>query len=1279
MVATIPPPQIRNVAPKQNVKEFINGKRASGSAAQTTVTGLSGQALLTVGDTSSYLPGHGVAVVGGGAAHGLSAPANCFAIPRTTYQTAPLSSSTRSLIPVTADATADCIFTPNAIDSRVALLMPNGEGVRFVTSNTLPGGLSEGTTYYIRQVPQTFTLQMQGTPTGGTLRLYSYYDRRNGECHVQEDPQLYVDIPYNASAATFQAAIRLLPGWGQVTATISVGSAPNATYSVTMTGVPGDQLVSPDITGLTGGTPYYVLTNTQRGQVTLYDTPAHAIAGGGTGLVNITSTGTGTHWIYRYGGRTYEFQAAGLSGNGGVTAASSAFSTAVGPHELDEFSQIALFCDKVGKGIVWYGDGTSNKKVIAVMNGLTNIRRVAVNVSGFTSFKESDIGKTFTDGTGSGIIEGFDNTSRNVWVSTSYTFPTNGATLTTTSGTGGGTQNGASVVAMMYLYSGKRFKREYNYYAGLQRRAGYKYYPGELMEKDGLLYRAIQVRAARRTAADVVVTLNTSTDTFALPNTDNLSSATTGCPVYLRGSVALPEISGGRLQEGTTYYARLTGSGPMTFTLHPTSGDASANTNKIDLTGAEVGTLYMYDGPIYPTTLGATVWDGDVLFRRENCTFPAAPSATAAQDTLIANVVSKTASTLTIDTNLTTSVTLQLLLHDDLTSLLAHTTNGLTTNRTLYYPYGEYNCVTRTPASESRAYQCIYNTLQYLIFRFNSNFPVTWEGEEGTRITHHHLDYTADLNDDTEKVMTLLAFGYGGFTSKGLEYSLWGPGVPVCERPDAEARYHCFNTDGDGTAGGGQNAGGRFVGPKFYNGGFSGWASVGAVFWYTDRMYQEIYKNMFFYSGGNNHDAMLYTNGGSFEDCAFIGIRGENSQHIYQDAARGNWLNFHKCYFERSRKDGIAIRCSEARVSKCTFVDCVKIFAREITKGLLIEGCDLWETAIYPNNASNAYSDVRISDCRLVDSYIGVDTYSKNVMIDGIQILITARPRLYTTTEQVCFFKGEGQDIQRVVIDNRAWQFDMRSVQFGGNGSSRFTKVRVINSAVDWCTFTTSGSGPKWFTECEFYSYYGASAPCLTQHTGDSWWTRCKFDARSGSGGNPYLFSSGGRTTFSECENNYACTFNNSITGPLYMRRNDWKNGTIVVSKDGAILEENNFATAPTLSGALIYQKNNRLADVAMITVGSPFAASINDQALGVADIWVFTLTGNQNATGFVALANGTKKTLVNGDGTDTATFKHLVTSSSTNQIRTPGGTDFAVGPGARCTLERANDIWYVY
>lgn len=1363
---------------RENVKDFIGGIRASGSSAQVTATATSGNASITTSDGTSWAEGYGAALVGGGSAHGISAPSNCFAIPRTVYQTAPLSAATVAPVTFTVDQTNDTILLPVAIDYRVALAVAEGQGLRLSTTGTLPthsgGTLAEATTYYAHHLPETTTVAMAGTPTGGTYRLYSYYQVRNQCFHVQEDPLLYVDlvynagvevqtvaisgtptsgsytltlsgygttgsIAYNADETVVQAALRAITGLSRVVVTktgsspnythtivfdgvngniaqmtntdstsggshlitnatasngtttspetalrtlegcsqitvAQTGSSPNFTHTITWTGVPGRQSIIYDLAKLTGGTPQCTVTSTRSGGIQLYDTQANAIAAGGTGKFDLTGAGSSTNYVSVYGSKTYYFQASALSGNGGTTAAASEFTTALGPHECDENQQVCVVFDKPtsAEGYAIYGDTSSGKKLLTTCDQITNIRRVTCQAGGFTNFEYGDLGKTLTDGSSTGTIQCFDNTTRNVWVATSSTFPTNGATLTTTSGTGGGTQTGASVNAFAWIYNGKRFKREYNYYPSLARRGGEKCYPGQVMEFNGNLYTCVDVQGNRRTAPEIAFTINTTTNVLTLASTT--SAQTNAKPVYLRSSVSLPTISGGTLlQENVVYYTRWASG--TTCTLHPTANDATNNTNTIDLTADNLGTYYMLDCPSFGTSLGSYTTDGWVTWRRQDQTYPTTPPSSAIADIFLATVVSVSTNTVVLSAGPTTSVTSQLLLHDDYPAVLAHhnACNSATAKtRLLYFPGGknaEYQFVTKK--NDSRMFNSAYGGgLAYYMFRWgvlsDEWIPVTWEADPGTRLILASLDNSADLNDGTDTTVYMHTFGRCAPTFRGVKLCHWPQGVPVAERPDAINRITVYNSDTDSTAGSGINTGSRVSGPRFYNGGFYAFASTAGDTWQSNEATGDVFQDWEMFYGGSNHNLGVYVNGGDFLRCYFYGIRAERSQMFYQDAEEGFSINLDHCYFEGSRKDGIALRYSEARVTNSKFVDCTKIFARESCKSLVLDNCDLYETDIIPNNSSNAFDDIRISNMRMVDSELTTQGYSTNANIAGVQMLLTPHPRRYTGTSTACTLGATDQNITDVTIDNRAWQLDYRSVLFDGNGSSHFTRVKVTRSKGDWAAFTTAGTGPKWWTECEFWSQSGGGAgPCLCQHTGDGYWNKCKFAGLTGNplGSTGYDFNSGGRTTFDACENAaFDIIVNSGITGKVVMRNCDWKGGTVAFYENGTIIEGNNFANEPFISATLLATSRNKVAD--SLTKAVTLSASQNNYTWPtICDTILVDANAAYSITGIVPRAKGTIVKIVNVDSSDVLTIAHgSASSSAANKININVGSDLALG-----------------
>ena len=99
---------------------------------------------------------------------------------------------------------------------------------------------------------QKWTLAISGSPTGGTYTI-TLTDAVNGA-------RTTTALAHNASAATVQAALRLLAGEGLSTTTVAAtGSTPNFTHTIQFKGTKADITVTTTLS-LTGGSPARTLT-----------------------------------------------------------------------------------------------------------------------------------------------------------------------------------------------------------------------------------------------------------------------------------------------------------------------------------------------------------------------------------------------------------------------------------------------------------------------------------------------------------------------------------------------------------------------------------------------------------------------------------------------------------------------------------------------------------------------------------------------------------------------------------------------------------------------------------------------------------------------------------------------------------------------------------------------------------------------------------------------------------------------------------------------------------
>jgi len=131
-------------------------------------------------------------------------------------------------------------LSPLSIDDS---LLTNGDFEAWTNTN-LPDNwipsVGSPTTDFRRTNVEVQTVTISGTPTAGTYHL-RYTDPATSLVHAT-DP-----LPFNATAAQVQSALRTLPGLSAVTVT-STGSSPNFEHTVTFVGLAGNlaQLTSVD-------------------------------------------------------------------------------------------------------------------------------------------------------------------------------------------------------------------------------------------------------------------------------------------------------------------------------------------------------------------------------------------------------------------------------------------------------------------------------------------------------------------------------------------------------------------------------------------------------------------------------------------------------------------------------------------------------------------------------------------------------------------------------------------------------------------------------------------------------------------------------------------------------------------------------------------------------------------------------------------------------------------------------------------------------------------------
>ena len=314
---------------------------------KTTVT-------FTVGAAANtYVAGQGMLLLKSGPECSISTPVETFDGVPATYGTKFGTDPTFTIV--------DSSLDTDVLDLNADVPLTTGDAVYVSSATTLPAGLSASTNYYVRGPIETQTVAISGTPTAGDFTLTWAGGSTTAIPHTTGTP---------ASAATVQAAVRLISGLSEVTVTQS-GSGTNLTYTLVMAGTTGFNIAQMTSShALTGGTPVITHATTDDGsdKFILYDTSGHATSGGATGKIAITDAGTGTHTMV---GRTEHYLGVREGdGQGGWTAALN-----IGPlyqFNYRNFGQTTYGLDwqvhlAVGaRSVATYGFGSSGRDLIRV-------------------------------------------------------------------------------------------------------------------------------------------------------------------------------------------------------------------------------------------------------------------------------------------------------------------------------------------------------------------------------------------------------------------------------------------------------------------------------------------------------------------------------------------------------------------------------------------------------------------------------------------------------------------------------------------------------------------------------------------------------------------------------------------------------------------------------------------------------------------------------------------------------------------------------------------------
>jgi hypothetical protein len=423
--------------------------------------------------------------------------------------------------------------------------------------------------------------------------------------------------------------------------------------------------------------------------------------------------------------------------------------------------------------------------------------------------------------------------------------------------------------------------------------------------------------------------------------------------------------------------------------------------------------------------------------------------------------------------------------------------------------------------------------------------------------------------------------------------------------------------------------------------------------------------------GGAGHDAWVFGTFGRISNVNVCGHIGFGSTLIYtDDPGVEDRVIIDNLKVRRSRTDGIRLRSGNALLSNVHWVDCkdsLTLFENFVGG---VENCTATNGGVMNLGGMFSASNLVFTNAQL--NIVG-GTGSVN---GGSITFNTSADSYFSTSPHCCTVNNSGDvTINGLVITNQETSGPNRGIAVIGTGRT------TLNAVHSWCAsgyaidIGSAMSGKAFLNGGYYRGAGGPQSNWMDFHVNGSVICRgVTFDAETASN---TLYVDQGTLEFYNCHLLHALA-----GGPTTLVMKDCYLPAASASAVGVYTtgtcEGNRFGVAPTsTTPSLITFAGNKVNESSSVTVSSPIAASADNYALPVTDLAIVTLTGNQNFTGAAACANGTVKMILNDDGADTLTVKHLTTSSAANQIITPSGGDLAIGPRKRLKLERMDDIWY--
>lgn len=1129
----------------------------------TTATGSSGAATLTFAATTSFAVDQYIAIQGAGASHGLTAPA----APTVGVKTNPT---------FTANATSNVITwsgTTGLLSGDLIQVSNSGGG--------LPAGLSAATNYYFAPAISWTYVDATDVVTFATPQTLQ-----------TADPILLettTTLPTGVSLATTYY-VRML---STTTATLhaSAANANNNASILTLTGGSGTHYaIGSNVCGTTDGQLFTSQANAQNN----------------TSRIDITTAGTGTHSIE--GTTTIEIACGYQSGNGGWTAVGSSTTLAnCIPRASASFPRYYCVADTTQNGVFASTDSTTqaNRWVRLFKNGAPNAYRVTFQAGGYTNAVATDIGKTVTRGSYTGILAGYDNTNR-IWTIIPTTYATDVFTsfgaATIGSGTGAGTST-AVTTAHAFVDYGDLAPFETTPVPSIVRRPNQRMLPG-------MTY----VHPAGPTGVQYVV--------MAMrPTADN--------------------------------YARTSSVETADFTI-----------------GTTVNTLYT---------------DGDLQMMVMPRMQPVDEPTTAVQDAKLAQIDNIASTTITLDSNLTNSVTSTRIWHNDFPSFVAASTaaNTSTTSRNVYTPAGIFLHFTLDSETDPASQWDDTYVAKNILIGDAGAIGKTFEYATGSTTiwmpTSHRGLYANSGDNDFY------------FSSSGWNGTRWiGPGrllySPTSEvKIWAQDAWNFAYLWGDFNTGVGQfshNIEFRDLEIWNYSRIFSGGTQSG----YGTGL--KIINNKMSW-GSAQHDALSYVSLQEFSHNTIFGDPYDNSTVVYTNDSADDSVNdtmtitYNKMFGAKG---------SEAFRIRQPYTDFShnQVFDSQSSMGILL--LDSTSSGVCSDNIFNnggilnlngidwVFSNNKLYNAQIAFNGLvtGVwnggsvtwDANASNYFQSGNGcVSINGSTTLTITGLEVKNTEAANQGEHGIVIGNgfttgRLTLSNVNSYSESGYG------LNTTSSALNGGFLTWNGGRIR--------SGVGPQATMIDAHANNTMvFDGVTFDASSA--GNT-LYYYGGSLTLRDCIVNHAVD-----SGPttFLIQDTQFPSGNAAafgVTTSGKVLDST-FATAPTVTTpSLILVADNQIGTQSTSSPAALASGSTDNYALSIADNHrLDPNAANSTLTGIVAWEDGTEKTITNVDaGAATVTLDEGATASTDANEFTFVAGDLVIPAGQSATIkyDGTSDKW---